>query len=65
LYFYCIYSFKTCHAKVHDSWARIDDDVNPDPAATAERETRRARQQAETAFDTATELAEDVDTDGR
>ncbi len=54
-----------CHAKVHDSWARIDDDVNPDPAATAERETRRARQQAETAFDTATELAEDVDTDGR
>jgi hypothetical protein len=51
-----------CYAKVHDSWARIDDEVNPDPAAMAERENRRARQQAETTFDSAAELSEDADT---
>jgi len=44
-----------CHAKVHDSWARIDDDVSPDPEAIAQREARQARQQAELAFDTAAE----------
>jgi hypothetical protein len=44
-----------CHAKVHDSWARIDDDVNPDPEAIAKREARQARQQDELSFDTAAE----------
>jgi hypothetical protein len=44
-----------CHAKVHDSWARIDDEVNPDPEAIAQRESRQARQQAELSFDTAAE----------
>jgi len=58
-----VYLCRWCHAKVHDSWARIDDDVNPDPAAIAERENRRARQQAETGFDPATTLAEDDDHD--
>jgi hypothetical protein len=52
-----------CHAKVHDSWARIDDDVTPDTAAIAERENRRARQQAETAFSPATDLSAETDTD--
>lgn len=44
-----------CHARVHDSWARIDDDVAPDPAAIAQRETRRAKQQDELGFRTAAE----------
>jgi hypothetical protein len=42
-----------CHAKVHDSWARIDDDASPDPEAIAQRETRVARQQEELSFETA------------
>ncbi len=32
-----------CHAKVHDSWARVDDDASPDPEAVAAREERRSR----------------------
>jgi hypothetical protein len=60
-----VYLCRWCHAKVHDSWARIHDDATPDTAAIAERETRRARQQAETTFDPATTLAKesDIDTD--
>jgi hypothetical protein len=42
-----------CHAKVHDSWARLADDVGPDPEAIAAREGRRSRELAETAFETA------------
>ncbi|AUX09081.1 hypothetical protein AArcSl_1451 [Halalkaliarchaeum desulfuricum] len=44
-----------CHAKVHGSFARIDDDVNPDPEAIAERETRRGRELEELSFDSAKE----------
>ncbi len=44
-----------CHAKVHRSIARIDDDANPDPEAIAERERRRSREHAETAFESARE----------
>ena len=44
-----------CHAKVHESWARVDDDATPDPEAIAAREERRAREQAETGFETAAE----------
>ena len=43
MYFYCIYILKTCHAKVHDSWARVNDDATPDPEAVAAREERRSR----------------------
>ena len=50
-----------CHSKVHDSWARIDDDVNPDAEAIAEAESRRAREQAELDFSSA---AERFDRDG-
>ena len=32
-----------CHAKVHGSWARVDDDASPDPEAVAAREERRSR----------------------
>jgi hypothetical protein len=48
-----IYLCRWCHAKVHGSWARIDDDVNPDPEAIAERERRRGRQQEELGFESA------------
>jgi hypothetical protein len=44
-----------CHAKVHGSWARIDDDAAPDPEALAAREGRRSREQAELGFETARE----------
>ena len=44
-----------CHAKVHNSWARIDDDVGPDPEAIAELEGRRSRELEEAAFETARE----------
>jgi hypothetical protein len=42
-----------CHAKVHGSWARVDDTVSPDPEAIAAREGRRSRERAESAFETA------------
>jgi hypothetical protein len=44
-----------CHAKVHGSIARIGDDVNPDPEATAERESRRSEELSELDFETAAE----------
>ncbi len=47
-----------CHAKVHNSWARIDDDASPDPEAIAARERRRAREQDELGFDSAAERRE-------
>jgi hypothetical protein len=48
-----VFLCRWCHAKVHDSWARIDDDVNPAPEAVAERESRRAREQDELGFESA------------
>jgi hypothetical protein len=45
-----------CHAKIHNSIARVNDDVNPDPEALAAREGRRSKEQAELEFSTATEL---------
>ena len=50
-----VYLCRWCHAKIHDSWARIDDDVGPDPEAIAEAEGRRAREQAEAEFAPAAE----------
>jgi len=47
-----------CHAAVHESWARIDDDVNPDPEAIAAAEARRSEELAELSFDTAAERRE-------
>lgn len=48
-----------CHAKVHQSWARITDDVSPDPEAIAEREQRRTEELAECRFQTAAERQDD------
>ncbi|WP_336021755.1 DUF7097 family protein [Halobellus salinisoli] len=44
-----------CHAKIHQSFARIDDDVEPDPEAFAAREERRSKEQSEFGFSTARE----------
>lgn len=44
-----------CHARVHQSWARIDDDAVPDTDAIAELEGRRAREQEECEFESAAE----------
>ena len=44
-----------CHAKIHRSWARIDDEVSPDPEALAESEERRSRELDEGEFQTASE----------
>ena len=48
-----VYLCRWCHAKVHDSWARVDDDASPDPEALAAREARRSREQDELGFDSA------------
>ena len=50
-----VFLCRWCHASVHQSWARVTDDVNPDPEAIAEREERRAREQDELGFDSAAE----------
>jgi hypothetical protein len=44
-----------CHAKVHDSFARIDDDAAPDPEAIAAREQRRGKEMDEMGFSSARE----------
>ncbi|RLM59684.1 hypothetical protein DVK02_02795 [Halobellus sp. Atlit-31R] len=44
-----------CHAKIHNSFARIDDDAEPAPEAFAAREERRSREQTEFGFATARE----------
>jgi hypothetical protein len=53
-----VYLCRWCHAKVHDSWARIDDDVEPDPEAVAESERRRSEQGEELGFDSAADRRE-------
>jgi hypothetical protein len=58
-----VYLCRWCHAKVHKSWARIDDDVNPEPEAIAEKEGRRSREQSEATFESAAERF-DLDGDG-
>jgi len=44
-----------CHAKVHEGWARVDDDASPDAEAMAAREARRSKEQSEFGFQTAAE----------
>ncbi|MFC7075766.1 DUF7097 family protein [Haloarcula halophila] len=54
-----VYLCRWCHAKVHQSWARIDDDAGPDPEALAEREGRRSKEQSELGFESAAERYRD------
>ncbi|APE96007.1 DUF7097 family protein [Halodesulfurarchaeum formicicum] len=42
-----------CHAAVHDSWGRIDDDANPAPEALAAAEARRSEELSELSFESA------------
>ena len=53
-----------CHAQVHESWARVDDDAAPDPEAVAAREARRSRELGELGFETAAARRERRGTDG-
>jgi len=48
-----------CHAKVHQSFARIDDDVDPAPEAVAAREDRRATESEELGFQSARDRFEE------
>ncbi|MFB6305167.1 MAG: hypothetical protein ABEH47_08365 [Haloferacaceae archaeon] len=50
-----------CHAKVHESWARVDDDADPDAEALAAREARRSRERREAAFRSAAERRDTKD----
>jgi Zn ribbon nucleic-acid-binding protein len=54
-----VYLCRWCHAKIHDSWARIDDEVSPDPEALAAAEGRRSKEQSEFDFESAAERYED------
>jgi hypothetical protein len=50
-----VFLCRWCHAKVHNSWASVADDVNPDPEAIAAQEERRSDEQRELSFETAAE----------
>ncbi len=54
-----VFLCRWCHAKIHTSWARIDDDANPDTEALAAREGRRTREQEEFDFSSAAERREE------
>jgi hypothetical protein len=53
-----------CHAKVHNSFARIDDDAAPTTEALAAREERRSKEQAELDFSSARERYDDAGNGG-
>jgi len=59
-----VFLCRWCHAKIHDSWARVGDDASPDPEAIAEREGRRSREQAELGFQSAADRFDVGDEDG-
>ncbi|GAA0662372.1 hypothetical protein ACFQDG_12080 [Natronoarchaeum mannanilyticum] len=50
-----VFLCRWCHAKVHDSWARITDDAAPEAEALAEAEQRRSKEQQEFGFESAAE----------
>ncbi|WP_435317715.1 DUF7097 family protein [Haloarchaeobius sp. TZWSO28] len=54
-----VYLCRWCHAKVHNSWARVTDDASPDPEAIAALEERRGREMDEFGFQTANERFQD------
>ena len=54
-----VFLCRWCHAKVHNSWAAIDDDAGPDPEALAEREGRKSREQSELGFESAADRYDD------
>ncbi|KAA9398458.1 hypothetical protein Har1130_04005 [Haloarcula sp. CBA1130] len=54
-----VFLCRWCHAKVHQSWARLDDDANPDPDAIAQQEQRRSKEQSELGFESAADRYDD------
>jgi hypothetical protein len=54
-----VFLCRWCHAKVHRSWARVDDDASPAPEAIAAREARRSREREELGFASAAERHEE------
>lgn len=58
-----IYLCRWCHAKIHNSWARITDDASPDPAALAAAEARRTRELEELEFRSAADRRESTPRD--
>jgi len=54
-----VYLCRWCHSKVHASWARVTDDVEPDPEAIAALEQRRGRELEELEFRSASDLDSD------
>ncbi|WP_058994703.1 hypothetical protein [Haloarcula sp. CBA1127] len=54
-----VFLCRWCHAKIHQSWARLDDDANPDPEAIAQREQRRSKEQSELGFESAADRYDD------
>ncbi len=48
-----VFLCRWCHAKVHNAWARIDDDASPDPEAIAEQEGRKSQEHSELGFQSA------------
>jgi len=53
------YLCRWCHAKIHNSFARVTDDAEPDPEAIAAREGRKSEEREEFAFETAAERFDD------
>ncbi|RQG96779.1 DUF7097 family protein [Natrarchaeobius oligotrophus] len=54
-----VYLCRWCHAKVHNSWARITDNAAPDPEAIAALEERRGREFDELGFESAADRYDD------
>jgi len=54
-----VFLCRWCHATVHNSWGRIDDDVAPDPEAVAQQESRRTNERSELGFQSAAERYDD------
>jgi len=56
-----VFLCRWCHAKVHNAWARINDDAGPDPEAIAEQEGRKSQEHSELGFTSAAERYDDTD----
>lgn len=54
-----VFLCRWCHAKIHHSWARITDDVNPDMEAIAALENRRSQELPEFEFPSAKDRYDD------
>ncbi len=54
-----VYLCRWCHARIHNSWGRVTDDVEPSPEALAAREDRRSRELDELEFSSAADRIEE------